>query len=303
MDKRTLAIFAALGAAIIYGLTHTIAKSVIPHYVQPFGFILLRVLGAGILFWLISFWGPKEKIATSDWLRILACSLFGMTINMLMYFKGLSLSTPINSSVIITIAPILVMLFSAFLINEKITWLKTTGIFFGLVGALSLILFGAEIRQDAPNIPLGNTMFLINATSYSIYLVMVKPLTAKYHPLTLMKWLFLAALLFNFPVTISEFIEIQWSTLPYDVIWKMLFVVVGTTFMTYLLNIYAMKQLAASTIGAFIYLQPLIAIFFAIVVGADALNFIKLVAAIAVFIGVYLVSKKPKRITNQQGAS
>ncbi|NER14431.1 EamA family transporter [Leptobacterium flavescens] len=294
MGKRTLALLAAFGASAIYAINHTIAKGLMPTYIGAFGIILLRVVGASVLFWIISFWGPREKIAKSDWPRLIGSAIFGMVINMLMFFKGLSLSTPINSSVIITISPIIVLILSAIMINEKITLVKTLGIIIGFAGALSLILFGAEVRQDAPNIPLGNSLFIINAISYSIYLIMVKPLTAKYHSITLMKWIFLVAIFFNFPVTISEFSAVQWAELPFEAIWKMTFVVVGTTFLTYLLNIYALKELKASTIGAFIYLQPLLAIIFALMVGADSLNPVKISAAALVFLGVYLVTKKPK---------
>ncbi|MHA7055647.1 DMT family transporter [Aquimarina sp. M1] len=297
MDKRKVALLAAFGASLIYAINHTLAKGVMPTYIKPFGFILLRVIGAAVLFWLASMWAPKQKIDRSDWLRIFGCAIFGMVINMLMFFKGLQLSTPINSSVMITISPILVFVLSAIFLSEKITILRTLGIILGFSGALGLILFGSEVRQDAPNIPAGNILFIINAASYAIYLVLVKPLTAKYHSFTLMKWFFLIGVIINFPITISEFSEVQWTTLPYDVIWKMVFVVVGTTFFTYLLNIFALKTLKASTIGAFIYLQPLLAISFAMIMGVDSLNLVKIISAILVFLGVYLVTKKPKKLT------
>lgn len=292
MNNRALAILAAISEATIYGLNHTIAKGVMPLYIKPFGFILLRVTGATILFWLISLWFPKEKIATSDWLRLIACAVFGMVINMLLFFKGLSLSTPINSSVIVTITPILVLVLSSYLLREKITWLKVSGIFLGLSGALMLVLFSEEMRQDAPNIPLGNLLFIVNAFSFGIYLILVKPLASKYHPITLMKWLFLIALIVNFPLTISEFSEVKWQQLPSPAIWSLVFVVLGTTFSTYLLNIFAIKQLSPSTLSSFIYLQPLIAIIFAIIMGTDELNLLKVAAGSLVFVGVYLVTKK-----------
>ncbi|MBQ4801248.1 DMT family transporter [Aquimarina sp. MMG015] len=296
MDKRTAALLAAFGASLIYAINHTLAKGVMPTYIKPFGFILLRVIGAAALFWLASIWAPKQKIDRADWLRIFECAIFGMVINMLMFFKGLQLSTPINSSVMITISPILVFVLSAIFLSEKITWLRTVGILLGFSGALGLILFGSETRQDAPNIPLGNILFIVNAASYAIYLVLVKPLTSKYHSFTLMKWFFLIGVIINFPITISEFSEVQWTSLPYDVIWKMAFVVIGTTFFTYLLNVFALKTLKASTIGAFIYLQPLLAISFAMAMGADSLNAVKIISALLVFLGVYLVTKKPKKL-------
>ncbi len=295
-NKRILAIFAAIGASAIYGLNHTIAKGVMPTYIEPFGFIFLRVFGAAVLFWGISWLGPKEKIATSDWPRILGCAVFGMVINMLFFFKGLSLSTPINSSVIVTLSPVMVLILASILIREKITLLKTLGIIVGLAGALVLVLFSAESTGNAPNIPMGNVLFIVNAFSYGLYLILVKPLTAKYHAFTLMKWLFLIGVIINFPITIGEFTDVNWTSLPFDAIWKMAFVVAGTTFSTYLLNIYALKQLSASTISVFMYMQPLIAITYAILSGADELNLVKIVAAILVFVGVYMVTKKKTEI-------
>ncbi|WP_372917305.1 DMT family transporter [Salegentibacter sp.] len=296
MSNRGLAIIAATIASAIYGINHTVAKGVMPLHIEPFGFIFLRVFGAAILFWAISFLGPREKIATSDWPRILGCAVFGMVINMLFFFKGLSLSTPINSSVIVTLSPIMVLILASILIRERITLLKSIGIIVGLAGALILVLFSADTASNAPNIPMGNVLFIVNAFSYGLYLILVKPLTAKYHPFTLMKWLFLIAVFINFPITIGEFTDVQWSSLPFDAIWKMAFVVLGTTFSTYLLNIYALKQLSASTISAFIYLQPLIAIVYAISTGADSLNLTKVVAALLVFAGVYMVTKKKTEI-------
>lgn len=295
-NSRLLAILAAFAASAIYGVNHTIAKGLMPLYIEPFGFILLRVTGAAILFWIISLFAPKEKIANSDWPRIVGCAIFGMVINMLFFFKGLSLSTPINSSVIITLSPVMVLILASILIRERITLLKTLGIIIGMAGALVLVLFSTGENFNAPNIPLGNILFIVNAFSYGLYLILVKPLTKKYHAITLMKWLFLIAIFINLPVTYTEFVNVEWTSLPFEAIWKMGFVVLGTTFMTYLLNIYALKQLSASTISAFIYLQPLIAITFAISVGADKLTWIKALAAALVFIGVYMVSIKKTQV-------
>lgn len=294
MNKRLLAIVAATGASTIYGINHTVAKGLMPTYIEPFGFILLRVSGAALLFWLISFWGPKERIATSDWPRLLGCTIFGMVINMLLFFKGLSLTTPINSSVIITISPILVLILAAILIKERITFLKSAGIITGLAGAIALIFFSKESTANAPNIPLGNLLVIINALSYGLYLVLVKPLTSKYHPFTLMKWLFLFAVIINLPISLNEFLDVEWNKLPINAIFKMGFVVIGTTFLTYLLNVFALKELSAATISAFIYLQPLIAIIYAVATGADSLNLVKISAALLVFAGVYMVTRKPK---------
>ncbi len=294
MSKRTLAFLAALGATTIYAINHTIAKGVMPDHVRPFGFILLRVIGVAALFWSISFLGPKEKIDRKDWGSVLLAALLGMVVNMLAYFKGLELSTPINSSVLMTVSPIVVIVLSALYLKEQVTLNKGLGIALGFIGALALVLFGAELRQDAPNIPFGNVLFIVNATAYGGYLIVAKTLLAKYHPFTLMRWLFLIAVVINLPIGLPQVLEIKWSTMPLWAYGTIAFVIICTTFMTYLFNIFAMTQLKASTIGAFIYLQPLFGILFALLTGKDSLTAVKIGAAALVLLGVYLASKKSK---------
>lgn len=296
MNPRILALIAATAASTIYGVNHTIAKGLMPNIIGPYGFILLRVGGAALLFWIISFFYPSEKIDRKDWLRIIACACFGMVLNMNMFFKGLELSTPINSSVVITLSPVLLLILSAFFLKEKITWLKSIGIGLGLIGALLLILFGIKTQPNAPNIPLGNILFIVNAASYSFYLIFVKPLVEKYSSITLMKFFFLFAVIINIPIGFSQFSEVTWLELSFDSVWKLAFVVVGTTVLTYLFNIYALKQLSPSTIGAFIYLQPLLAAVFAILTGADKLTPLRVVAAVLIFIGVFLSTRKRKSV-------
>ena len=293
MNARVLALLAAFAASAIYGANHTIAKGLMPDVIGPFGFIILRVVGAALLFWVISPLFPSEKVDRSDWLRILGCSFFGMVLNMNMFFKGLQLSTPINSSVVITLTPVLLVVLTAVFLKERITWTKALGISIGLAGAMMLIFFGPRTQANAPNIPLGNLLFVVNASSYAIYLIMVKPLVAKYHSVTLMKYFFLLAIFMNLPIGWNEFSQVDWPGLNFDMIWKMGFVVIGTTFLTYLFNIYALKQLSPSTIGAFIYLQPVLAAFFAILAGADQLSPLRIGAAALIFFGVFLSTRKP----------
>ena len=294
MNNRLLAIAAATIASAIYGINHTLAKDIMPIHIKPFGFIMLRVLGAAILFWIISLFYKSEKIQKEDRWRIFGCAFFGMCINMLAFFKGLSLSTPINSSVIVTLTPVILLILSVLLLREKVSWIKISGIFIGLIGAIVLIVFGAQMQTNAPNIPFGNVLLMVNASAYAVYLILVKPLTSKYHTITLMKWFFLLAVIINLPITFEEFTAVHWTNLPAEVMWIMAFVIVGTTFMTYLLNVYALKTLKASTIGAFIYLQPLIATIFAIIMGADRLTTIRIIAAVLIFTGVYLSTLKKK---------
>ena len=294
MNKRYLALIAAFLATTIYGINHTVAKEVMPVYIGSSGFIMLRLLGATLIFWLISLFTPNEKIEKKDFLKILLASTLGMCINMLAFFRGLELSTPINSGIIITLSPVLVLILSYFFLKEKVTVKKIIGILIGFSGAVFLILNSSKTGINAPNIPLGNSFFLLNASAYAGYLIVIKPLTSKYNIFTLMKWLFLIGLVLSTPITFNQFVEVNWTELPWFAIWRMAYVVIGTTFLTYLFNIYALKTLSPTTVGSFIYLQPIITIGFALITGNDVLDTTKLFSCLLVFIGIYLVSIRNK---------
>ncbi|MDA8547486.1 DMT family transporter [Flavobacteriaceae bacterium] len=290
MNKRYLALIAAFLATSIYGINHTVAKEVMPIYIGSSGFIMLRLLGATLIFWLISLFTPNEKIEKKDFLKILLASILGMCVNMLAFFRGLELSTPINSGIIITLSPVLVLILSYFFLKEKVTFKKIIGILIGFSGAVFLILNSSKTGINAPNIPLGNSFFLLNASAYAGYLIVIKPLTSKYNIFTLMKWLFLIGLVLSTPITFNQFVEVNWTELPWFAIWRMAYVVIGTTFLTYLFNIYALKTLSPTTVGSFIYLQPIITIGFALITGNDVLDTTKMFSCLLVFIGIYLVS-------------
>ena len=293
MNKRTLGLLAAFGATLIYGFNHTIAKNVMPTYIQPFGFIFLRVLGAAILFWMLSLFFKNQKIDRKDWPRILLCSFLGIVINMLSFFKGLELSTPINSSVLITVVPILVFSFSVIILKEKVSLIKMLGISAGFFGALILILYSPVSGYNAPNIPLGNLLFVLNSSTYGLYLIFVKPLVEKYNIITLFRWLFLFGFIMNFPITVQEFSSVDWVNLPLkQAVLPMIYVVVGTTFFTYLLNAYALSTLKASTVSSFVYFQPIVGIVYALTTKNDSLTIINVIGMLLIFTGVYLVTKK-----------
>lgn len=296
MRKRHTALIAAFIATSIYGITFTVAKDVMPLHIKPFGFILLRVGVATSLFWIVSsLFFKSEQIDNKDFLRIFGAAVFGVAINMLSFFKGLSYTTPINAAVIMATAPIMVFVFSIFLINEKILLRKIIGIAIGLIGTLILILYGNNSSAEGSNIALGNTLVFINATSYSLYLIIVKKLTEKYNPLTFVKWMYLFGFLLVIPFGFQEFSEVKWELITFDIWWKIGFIVILSTFLTYLLNLFALSKLKPTTVSIFIYIQPLIASLYALYVGSDSLSPVKLIATVCIFIGIYLVSVKFKK--------
>ena len=291
MQKKILPLLAATVATTIYGLNHTIAKMVMPIYIGSLGLVLLRVLGATIIFWTIGLFFKSKPIEKKDRFTIIKCGLFGMSINIAAFIAGLDYSTPVNSSILIIISPIFVVILSFFIFRNKINFLKILGIIMGFIGALILILNADSNSSVGRNIPLGNFLFIINSISYAYYLIIVKPMAQKYDLITLFKWLFLIGLIFNFPLGINQFTDVNWSSLPVkEAILPMAFVVICTTVMTYFLNGYALSKITSTEVAVFMYLQPIIGIVFAIFTKSDTISLTIIIASILIFIGVYLTS-------------
>jgi len=291
MQKKILPLLAATIATTIYGINHTVAKMVMPIYIGSLGLVFLRVLGATIIFWTISLFFKTKPIEKKDRLTILKCGLFGMSINIAAFIAGLDYSTPVNSSILIIISPIFVVILSFFIFKNKINFIKILGIILGFIGAMILILTADSNSSIGRNIPLGNFLFIVNSISYAYYLIIVKPMAEKYDLITLFKWLFLIGLIFNFPLGINQFLDVDWASLPlWEAVLPMVFVVVGTTCMTYFLNGYALSKITSTEVAVFMYLQPIIGILFAIFTKSDTITIIMFVASVLIFTGVYLTS-------------
>ena len=259
-----------------------------PEFIKPFGFIFIRVSITTTLFFILHRFWLKEKIEKKDFMLLMVCGMFGVVINQEMFFTGLSITTPINAALIMIMTPILVFVISFFMSHEKATWQKIFGLALGLTGAL-VILAGKEFNFSSKTL-LGDLFILINATSYAIYLVIVRPLMKKYHPLTVIKWIFFFGLI---PVTafgIGQFSQIEWHTFTTQTWLAVLFVVICTTFFAYLLNMLALREVHSSVVGAYIYLQPILATIISISLGKDQITFEKILSAVLIFTGVYFVS-------------
>ena len=272
-----------------------------PDKIGPSAFILIRVIGACFLFWSIRIF-IRERIDKNDIGRLVLCGLLGVATNQLFFFHGLNLTSPIDASIIITAIPVMVLIFSILLLKEKVTVNKIAGLVVGGIGALLLIGSGKDTAGTSSF--LGNSFVLINTTSYALYLVLVKPLMAKYNALTVISWVFLFGLFFVFPVGLSDFLQTDFNAFDKNTILAVIYVVVGTTFLAYLFNIYALNYLSPSVISSYVYLQP--AVSFAMVAiyayllnndrYAQDINLIKIGSCLLVIAGVYLISKPAKTL-------
>ena len=293
--KLVFAHLAVLGANLIYGVNYVVAKGIMPDFLEPRAIILLRIVGATIIFWIVSSFFPKEKVARKDLIKLGYISFFGIALNQVMFFEGLNLTTPINASIIVVGIPIIVMVFSHFLIGDKLTVNKIIGIIIGSSGAAYLILQSGSISFSS-NTFIGNIFIVINATSYGLFLVLVKPLMAKYSPLTIMKWVFLFGIFYVTPISIGLVIEADYGAIPVNIWFSIGFVILFTTVLAYLLNNYSLASLSPTVNSAYIYSQPVIASIVALAAGKDSLSYTEVVAAALIFIGVYFVSFRRKKL-------
>jgi drug/metabolite transporter (DMT)-like permease len=284
---------------IIYAANYLVAKGIMPDYIGPSGFIFYRVTGAVILFFILKT-RIKEKIDKKDWIKLALAGLFGVAINQLLFFNGLNLTSPINASIIMTSNPIMVLIISSVLLRDKITISKLLGIIIGGAGAV-LLLISTKGQNNMHASFWGDLMVFINAMSYGVYLVIAKPLLKKYNPVTVITWVFFFGWILVTPFGIKQATEVDWVNMPVNIIWGVVYVVIFTTFLVYLLNVYALKIISPAVASTYIYLQPVLAGLFAYLYDhfsnnpqgfSQDITWFKVFTTLMIFFGVYLVGRK-----------
>ena len=283
--------------AFIYAGTYSLAKDVMPHYIGPLGIVTLRVLGASLFFALAKrLAAPADKIrGRADNIRVVLCGIIGIGLNQLLFFAGLNLTSPISASLLQTISPIVVVLASAVLLNEKITVPRLLGILVGAAGAAALILSRPSQAAIYPHAMLGNIYILLNATAFGLYLVLVAPLMRKYHPFTVLGRIFLVGALVAVPIGWRDALAANYAQFPAYIWAEIFYMIAFLTILAYLLNNWALRHAPPALLGVYIYLQPVLAVLIAVALGKDVFTWDKAGQAALIFVGVWLVSRKPKR--------
>ncbi len=295
MSEKLKVHLALLAVTLFYGGNYVVAKIAMGEHLAPLGLIFIRVACSLPFFFIVHRALIGERVQRRDLPLFAACGLFGVAINQIFFLKGLDLTTEINASLIMITTPIVVVIFSRLLLKNPITPRKMIGILLGCVGAGLIISNGRSLQVDSGTF-WGDLFIFLNAASYALYLVLVKPLTNRYHPLTIVKWVFLFGSLLALPIGWSDFASTQWSEFT-GLIWmSVAYVVLFATFCTYLLNAIAIKGANPSLVSAYIYGQPLVATTLATLLGTDSLTSVKLLAAGLIFSGVYLVSSSSKTV-------
>jgi drug/metabolite transporter (DMT)-like permease len=285
---------------LLYAASHVIAKDVMPTYLSPNVFILLRVSGACLLFWLMFRLFAYEKVASKDFFLLAICGLFGVAINQLFFFHGLNQSSAFNAGIIMAFNPIIVLVLSFFILKNNINYRQLVGVLLGATGAILLTM---NSFKDNSSTFMGDVFLVVNTISYALYLILAKPLMAKYRPLTVVTWIFTFGLLFVllFPPMLRDVSNTNFSVIPMNIVGIIIYVIVGVTFLTYLLTMYGLKHLGPTISSTYIYAQPVMVIFFTIIFAtlnwtsidsSSSITTLKFVLMMLIFIGVYLSSSK-----------
>jgi len=290
---KTWAHLSLLAANIIYGLNYSIAKAVMPDHIKPFALVSFRSISAAALFWITSLFVPKEQVNRKDLLFLFGCSFFGVVINQTLFLVGLDMTTPINSSIILSTNPIFAFVFAALILKERITFLKGTGLAIGLSGVLLLILQNGTPDLSSSTF-LGDIYTLVNTISWAFYTVIIKRMLEKYHPVTVMKWTFLFGMLINIPTGYNQWSTMNWSSIPLTAWLEIGFVLVFATYLGYLLISFGLRRLSPTIVSTYTYIQPIIAAYLASLMGQDHIDLVMIISALLIFAGVFVVSFQRK---------
>lgn len=281
-------------ANVIFGINTPISRSLMPETISALSLTFFRMAGAMALFWLISLFTKKEHVPPKDIMLLFFASLFALVLNQMPFIIGLSLTSPISSSIIVTLLPIVSMFLAAILIKEPITWKKALGVLIGACGALILILNESK-SGSGQNSMLGNLIVFSAVISYALYLTLFKNLIQRYSPVTLMKWMFLFASLVCFPICFKSLRAIDYMALTADTYMRIGYVVIFATFITYFLIPIGQKVLRPTTISMYNYVQPIVTALVSVFIGLDTFGWDKVIAGILVFAGVYFVTSSKSR--------
>lgn len=279
-----------------WGLMSPVAKIVMSGgIVAPLILTDMRVFGAMVLFWVVSFFRKPERVAPRDMFKLFGASLLAIVFNQGCFIFGVGLTSPGDASIITTSMPLWAMILAAFFLKEPITGKKVTGIALGATGALLLILGSNQGTTSGNNSIWGDLLVLLAQLSYALYIVLFKNFVTRYSLITIMKWMFTYAFICILPFSYDDLIVTNWNGLDLQVIGAICFIVVCGTFVSYMLIVVGQKRLRPTVAGMYNYIQPLVACIVSVYLGMDSFNFVKGIAIVLIFGGVYLVTVSKSR--------
>lgn len=284
---------ACFTAYAIFGVNIIVCKDLTSgHLISPIAIFTLRSLGAGLMFWILSFFLPYEKVERKDYIKILAAAFLGYFITQLTFLVAIPDVTPMHCSIISSMSPIYTMFIAAVVLKEPLSWKKAGGVALSLIGILFLIFNNASGTSGVSESRLsGIFLMFLNSLSFSLYLGIFKPLISKYSVVTFMKWIFLFSSLMSLPLSFREVFSFGWTRIPATQMWELGFLIVFATFVSYFLIPFGQKRIRPTLVSMYSYIQPIIATVISIVLCMDILTWQKILAASMVFAGVFIVSR------------
>ena len=284
---------ACFAAYAIFGINIIVCKDLTGgHLISPIAIFTIRSLGAGLLFWIISLFQPREKVDRRDFLKIFAAAFLGYFMTQMTFLMAIPDVTPMHCSIISSMSPIYTMFIAAIVLKEPLTWQKAGGVAISLFGIIFLILNNAGSDSGVAESSLsGLLLMFLNSLSFSLYLGIFKPVIAKYSVVTFMKWIFLFSALMSLPMSFREVFSFEWTRIPTVQMWELGYLIVFATFMAYFLIPFGQKRIRPTLVSMYSYIQPIIATVISIIIGMDILTWQKLFASAMVFIGVFIVSR------------
>lgn len=284
---------ACFAAYAIFGINIIVCKDLTGgHLISPIAIFTIRSLGAGLLFWIISLFQPREKVERKDFIKIFVAAFLGYFMTQLTFLMAIPDVTPMHCSIISSMSPIYTMFIAAIVLKEPLTWQKAGGVAISLFGIIFLILNNAGSDSGVAESSIsGLLLMFLNSLSFSLYLGIFKPVIAKYSVITFMKWIFLFSALMSLPMSFREVFSFEWTRIPAAQMWELGYLIVFATFMAYFLIPFGQKRIRPTLVSMYSYIQPIIATVISIIIGMDILTWQKLFASAMVFIGVFIVSR------------
>ena len=293
MNKNIQGHLAALTANILWGLMAPVGKSALVEF-SALSVTTFRMVGAAACFWLLSLFCKREQVDHRDMLKIFFASLFALVFNQGVYIFGLSMTSPIDASIVTTTLPIVTMIVAALYLKEPVTNKKVLGIFVGAMGALILIMSSGHAGSGGGSIA-GDLLCLTAQISFSVYLTVFKGLSQKYSPVTMNKWMFVYASMCYIPFSYHDIASIQWEGISAAALAQVGYVVVGGSFLAYICIMTAQRLLRPTVVSMYNYMQPIVASAVTVIIGMAAFNLEKGIAIALVFLGVYIVTQSKSR--------
>ena len=294
-NKALIAHLSMFGACAFWGLMAPLGKDAMTHGLDGLTMVSFRVLGGFILFWLTSFLVKKEHVPTKDKLMFIGAAVFGLVTNQCCYTIGLSITSPINASIVTTSMPIFAMILAALILKEPITGKKAIGVLMGCSGALILILTSASAVSDKVGDIRGDLLCLAAQFSFALYLSLFNPLIRRYSVFTINKWMFFWATLLVIPFTFGHVKDVLSRPIPATTWWEAAYVVFFGTYLGYILTMIGQKTLRPTVVSVYNYVQPIVSVIVSVLTGLGILKPSHALAVILVFSGVWLVTKSRSR--------